>query len=264
MGDFYVQLVRDKRFQELKPDLVIEFASMNNQELLDKYIGGENVPIDQVRHIWRDTTKVASWEYPIYAQWLAAIREVNLRLPVGKRFRVLAGDSAIDWNRIRTHEDWAALGDNNSSIAAVITNQVLKSGHEAFVVLGGNHVSKMGTRAGGPNVSTIVEKAYPGSVYAILHYLAPDVPGELASRYKNSALLYDLKGTPFGDQPDPNGVPPIQYTDALLFVGPVSSMTEGTPPAESAESAYVKEVKRRSMIEWGDLRGLKLLGVATK
>ena len=59
-GDFYIRLVRDAGFQQKVQDIVVEFASRNNQPLLDKYLGGEDLPIEDVRHIWRDTTKVAS------------------------------------------------------------------------------------------------------------------------------------------------------------------------------------------------------------
>ena len=104
-GEFYIGLIRDREFQEAVQDIVVEFASRNNQPLLDKYIGGENVPIEEVRHIWRDTTKVASWESPIYAEWLVAIREVNEKLPKAHKLRVLAGDTAVDWTQIRTHSD---------------------------------------------------------------------------------------------------------------------------------------------------------------
>src|ERR1700693_1135603 len=40
-NDFYVRLVRDPAFQETVQDIVIEFASQNNQPLLDRYISGE-------------------------------------------------------------------------------------------------------------------------------------------------------------------------------------------------------------------------------
>lgn len=85
---------------------MVEFASRSDQALLDRYIGGEDVPYTEVEHIWRDTTKVASWESPIYANWLAAIRQVNKNLPASRRIRVLAGDTAIDWRRIHTHSEW--------------------------------------------------------------------------------------------------------------------------------------------------------------
>ena len=130
-GDFYVRLVRDPAFQEIVQDIVVEFASRNNQPLLDRYIDGEDVPLEDVRRIWRDTTGVASWESPIYAEWLAAIREVNKKLPPPHRLRVVAGDTAIDWRRMHTHSDWAALGDNNVSFAEVIVNQVLEKNRRA-------------------------------------------------------------------------------------------------------------------------------------
>src|SRR2546422_11305538 len=40
-GEFYISLVHDREFQEAVQDIVVEFASRNNQPLLDKYIGGE-------------------------------------------------------------------------------------------------------------------------------------------------------------------------------------------------------------------------------
>src|SRR5437879_953245 len=76
-GDFYLRLVHDRQFQEMVQDIVVEFASQHNQALLDRYIAGQDVPIEEVRRIWRDTTKVASWESPVYSEWLAGIREVN-------------------------------------------------------------------------------------------------------------------------------------------------------------------------------------------
>ena|SRR5438552_3495234 len=37
-GEFYISLIRDREFQEAVQDIVVEFASRNNQPLLDKYI----------------------------------------------------------------------------------------------------------------------------------------------------------------------------------------------------------------------------------
>src|SRR5260370_22442153 len=49
-GDFYVSLVRDSAFERLAPDIVIEFASRQSQELLDAYVvRGESIPADSLR-----------------------------------------------------------------------------------------------------------------------------------------------------------------------------------------------------------------------
>lgn len=267
MGDFYIRLVKDPNFQQTVQDIVIEFASRNNQPLLDRYINGENLPAEEVRHIWRDTTKVASWEFPIYAEWLQAIREVNRKLPPEHRFHVLAGDTAIDWSRIQTHENWEKLGDNNTSFADVIMNQVLAKHRRAFVVLGSNHVTKLGSRQGGPNTTTMVESRYPGSMYVIMNHLIPHDPDEdllQLSGHPEVPALYDLADTSLGNKPDRNGVAPIRYVDAWLYVGPADTMVESLPPPHSLEPSYMKEVDRRSMIEWGELRARRFLGEAAQ
>lgn len=263
MGDLYIRLVNDRSFQNAVQDIVIEFGSRQNQRLIDRYVGGESVPMDEVRHIWRDTAKVASWEAPMYAAWLAAIREVNGKLPRGRRFRVLASDTAVDWSRMKTREDWAALGDNNVSIADVIVTEVLKKKHHALVVLGSNHVTKSGDRSGGPNTTTRVETYQPGSTYVAM-LCFPNNPNEDLLRLPDphAPALYDLAGTKLGNDPDTNGTPPQRYTDAWLYVGPQAALTQSEPAPGSLEPAYVKEIDRRSMIEWGELRARKFLGAA--
>jgi hypothetical protein len=79
-GDFYIALVRDPGFQEGAQDILVEFASRSDQALLDRYIGGEDVPYAEVEHIWRDTTKVASWKSRRAQEPSARIKHVGLAL----------------------------------------------------------------------------------------------------------------------------------------------------------------------------------------
>ena len=265
LGDFYVRLIQDPAFQKTAPDIMIEFASRNNQPLLDRYVNGADVPPDDVKRIWRDTTKVAAWEFPMYAEWLKAIRDVNRSLAPGRRLRVLAGDTAIDWSRINSHSDWEKLGDNNVSFSEVITSEVLAKHRRALVVLGGNHVTKLGARNGDPNTTTLIEKRYPGSTYVAMHHLIPNDPEEALFQLPGNpaaATLYDLAGTSLGSTPDKNGVEPLKYVDAWLYVGPAASVTHSRPGPGTLENAYMKELDRRSLIEWGDLRTRRILGDA--
>jgi hypothetical protein len=200
----------------------------------------------------------------MYADWLAAIREVNRGLPKARRFRVLAGDTAIDWSRMKTSTEWSALGDNNVSFADVIINEVLNKKHHALVVLGSNHATKTGDRTGGPNTTTRVEARYPGSTYVAMLCLIPNNPNEHLLRLADptAPALYDLAGTKLGTEPDANGVKPILFTDAWLYAGPQNSLRASEPGPGSLEPEYLKEVDRRSMIEWGELRARKFLGAA--
>jgi hypothetical protein len=242
--DLYIRLVRDTAFQSKVNDIVVEFCSRNNQPILDRYISGEAVPFEELCHIWRDTTKVASWESPVYQQWLAAIREVNRKLPPVGRFRVIGGDTPIDWTKIRTHSDWAALGDNNVSFASVIMDEIAK-GRKLFVVLGTNHVTKNGDRNQDPDVTTRVKSRFPGSTFVVLLYNMP----QMADWPVPS--IYRLRGTHFGTMEDAKGVRLDRLADALLYLGPKSALKMVKPRLSSIDPAYLNELERRSMIEWG-------------
>jgi len=267
-GDFYIRLVRDPEFQRTVQDIVVEFASRNNQSLLDRYISGEDIPIEDVKRIWRDTTKVASWESTVYAQWLAAIREVNRVLPASRRLRVLAGDTPVDWSHIRNHSDWAALGDNNISFADVIVEQVLKKKHRALVVLGTNHVTKSGDRDGGEDTTTRVESRYPGSTHVVLliyhRTLDHAAQDRLQLSHQNPPALFELTGPSLSKLADQDGSTIVKKADALLYLGPPDSLQMVVPPAGSLDAGYLKEVDRRSMIEWGELRARKFLSPAVQ
>jgi hypothetical protein len=195
-GDSYIALIRDRGFQDAVQDIVVEFASRNGQALLDRYIAGEDVPFTEVEHIWRNTTKVASWESPIYANWLAAIRRVNKNLPASRRKRVLAGDTPIDCQRIHTHAEWAALGDNNVSFADIITSEVLAKRHHALVALGASHATKSSTQDEAANTTSRVESRFPGSTFVVLldywGLVTPETQAKIDSRGQSPPVFYTL------------------------------------------------------------------------
>ena len=197
---------------------------------------------------------------------LAAIREVNKTLPAARRLRVLAGDTAIDWSQIKTHDDWAALGDNNISIADVVIHEVLEKKYCALGVLGSNHVTRSGHRNGNDNTTTRIESRYPGSTYVVmmLHVgaLNPALEDQLDLAQRNAPALYALGGTPQGE----NARPERADTDrkGIRFALSRATCRVHLPPAGRLEPAYLREINRRSMIEWGELRARKFLGVAAQ
>ena len=234
-GDFYIALVRDPGFQEAVQDIVAEFASRSDQALLDRYIGGEDVPYTEVEHIWRDTTKVASWESPIYANWLAAIRQVNKNLPASRRIRVLAGDTAIDWRRIHTHSEWAALGDNDVSFADVIASEFLAKRPHALVVLGAGHVKKASTPGEGANTTARIDSRFPGSTFVVLldywGLVTPEAQKKIDSQDQTPPAFYALKDTSLGAVPDRSGVPLAKKrTRFYILDRPLGSLWRFQPP----------------------------------
>jgi uncharacterized iron-regulated protein len=103
-SDLRIALVRHPDFPKKVRNIIVEFANSRYQPILDRYIGGENVPLAQLQPVWQDTTQVGVWDSPLYAHFFAVVREVNLKLPDVQRLRVLAGDPAIDWTNIRDRQ----------------------------------------------------------------------------------------------------------------------------------------------------------------
>jgi hypothetical protein len=229
-------------------DVLIEFASQLSQPILDRYVNGNEVSQSELQQIWRNTTKVFSWESPIYPRLLAAIREVTGGVPPTRRMRILAGDSPIDWQKIHTHQQWAAYQPNDQSFALVLTKEVLDKRRRALVILGGNHVARTSERShSDPNTTTLIERIYPHAVYVVL--LSSGNPGRLASG-KPPILAAMPVAAKVGD-----------FGDALLYLG--DSLTRADPDwASYAEDPdYMKELDRRARIEWGcafDLRRCQL------
>jgi len=235
-GDFYVSLVNDTEFQRKVNDVVIEFGSRLSQPILDRYVNEEEVPPNELRHVWRNTTKVFAFESPIYAELLMAVRDVNRGLPRAHRIRVLAGDSPIDWTKVTTHKQWESYQPNDLSFAKVINDQVLAHNRKALVIMGGSHVSKSTDATRDPNTTILVERKHPGTVYVV--------------------LLDQSKKTSVEEWNPPALVPTIppyagDYSDALLYLGENLSWAQPNWQQYRADPVYLKELDRRARIEWG-------------
>ena len=101
-GEFLRSLGRDPEFQQTVQDIVIEFASRNNQPLLIKYIAGENFQsrraMDMAGHDQSGVLGVADLRGVV-----RRFAKSTKPSPPPRRLRVLAGDTAIDWSQIKTH-----------------------------------------------------------------------------------------------------------------------------------------------------------------
>lgn len=105
-SDLRLRLVRDPDFPFRVRFIVVEFGNSLYQETLDKYVYGDDVPMAAVENVWRNTTRVAGADSPVYAEFFAAVREVNRKLPPARRLRVIAGDPPIDWDSVHAKKDF--------------------------------------------------------------------------------------------------------------------------------------------------------------
>jgi hypothetical protein len=209
-NDLRIAVVRDPDFVKKVRFIVVEFASTTEQSTLDRYIRGENISKAQLEQVWKTTTQGVNgtWDSPMYAEFLTAVRGVNSRLPVDSQIRVLGGDPGPGDNRSR---EIAAV--------SVLKEQVLKKHRKALVIYGAAHfyrtmpadyLSNLGQDIG---IVRMLEKDYPGRTLAVIplggHLNIP--PGAVAGpnpdyRKFDSALktqtrpvLVSLQRLPFRD-----------------------------------------------------------------
>jgi hypothetical protein len=144
--DFVFTLIRTPAFVEKVNDLVVECGNSLYQPTLDRYITGEDVPFAEVRKVWRNTTQQMCSTSGFFEQFFPLVRAINQKLPPGKRIRVLAGDSPIDWDRVKTTNDIGNLvHDRDQNIASVMEKEVLSKHRKALMLFGVFHLMHTST-----------------------------------------------------------------------------------------------------------------------
>jgi len=139
---FLLSLVRDPRFPDAANDIVIETASARYQDVIDRFVRGDDVEPSVLRRAWEDHT-VANSLGGQAEELFRAVRVVNASLTEPRRLRVIAGDPPIDWDNIvtpRDHFRWIELRD--SYPADLIRRHVLDRGRRALVIYGQGHLQR--------------------------------------------------------------------------------------------------------------------------
>lgn len=129
-SDLRLGVVRSPEFAKKVHFILVEFASTADQPILDRYINGEEVPLVELRQVWRNTCCGATWDSPVYADFLGAVRDLNKELPPNQRVRVLGGDPPAG----------TPTTQREASAVSVLRNKILDNGGKALVIYGGGHV----------------------------------------------------------------------------------------------------------------------------
>jgi hypothetical protein len=164
-SDLRIALVRNPDFAKKVRSIVVEFGSTTEQATLDSYIRGENVSRTQLEQVWKTTTQGNNGflDQPIYADFFAAVRDVNSKLPADARIRVFGGDPGPGDNRSR-----------ETAAVSVLKEQVLQKHGKALVIYGAAHfyrtmpaeyLSSMGEDTG---IARKLEIEFPGRTFAVI------------------------------------------------------------------------------------------------
>jgi hypothetical protein len=277
---FLLTLIRHVDFPAAGADLVVECGTARHQHVMDRFIAGENVLYEALRRTWEDTTQPhEGCEIALHEELYRAMRDVNAALPKDQRVRVFLGDPPIEWQSPTEKQDrekFMLMRDTYP--AELIQREILAKGRRALVIYGQGHLQRLQmlsnydmSHPAAQTIVSVLERnginvfAVWGNTSADLETLQPDI----ASWPRPS--LASLRGTVLGAADfqfffsaisnrfavKDGKLAPLardrwrslrmeEQFDALLYLGPPSSITIARLPAQlCADAAYMKMRLRR-------------------
>ena len=271
VDDFILSLLRNPVFPEKVNDIAVECGNSLYQSILDHYIAGEDVPFAEVRKVWRNTTQPMCGTSGFFEQLFPLVRTINQKLPPGKRLRVLAGDSPVDWDQVTSIKDAPKrFFDREGSIASVMEREVLSKHRKALMLFGTFHLMHGVAR----DAVATYEKEYPNVTFVISDLLSfnADFPGlsqpfaawpvpSLAlakgtwlgaldiSHFFPPLVMFDKDCKVVNGFPKDAQKPMADLVDAFLYSGPPELALNEQMPADIALDAdYTKELLRREVL----------------
>jgi hypothetical protein len=164
LDDFVLRLVQDARINEKLDDIVFEGGNRRHQALLDRYVMGEALSVDELRPVWRDTTQQMWSLTDLGPRLFTLVRGLNHGRPAGKRLRVLVTEPPIDWSKIQNQSDYLTFrNDRSASITHTIVTEVLAKQRRALLLFGEGHIAHQARTSSVADY----EVAYPGKTFVI-------------------------------------------------------------------------------------------------
>lgn len=268
-------LLADPRILSRVDDIVVEFGNALYQPVIDRYVRGEAVPYDSVRLAWRNTMSSPStvWDSPIYERFYQHVRFVNETRTDGRRYRLVLGDSPVDWSRVASFDDLRPFFNRSEHMTGVVEREVLAEGRRAVLIAGGAHLTRatmVRTRATGVRVAEVTVAArlalrFPGSLFVIRSLgrtrrfdfaRARDLPRGSLLRPAGTWLA-SLSANDVTTMRNSDGSPFTLYghatladlADAVIYWGPEADNHFADPVSVTyREEVYWAELNRRSQI----------------
>lgn len=264
--EFLACLVTRPAFQRRATDIVTEWASSGQQQLLDRYVLKlDPAPASGLDPIFLDTDSPTLWTtLPQVRQTIDTLREVNRTLPPEKRIRLIGGNEGIDWARIKAPEDFAPYPYKTNLMPHLILDHLAKTpGNRTLVVYGEAHIRYQGKNFMGEFEAALGRSKLfvVGAVRELQEeergYLA--AIGDPAKPFFADARRFPARQrwpaslrTSFEEQPSQ---PLANYIDGLLYLGPDRDrdLTGSIPLSE----AQKRELDRRNSLQFDPQRVMR-------
>ena len=90
-------------------------GTARDQRSVDLYVGGEDIPLEEVQKAWRNTVGLIGPQSAVVARFYEAVRETNIKRRGKHQMRILCGDPSIDWAKSQnngTSPSMRVIGDD--------------------------------------------------------------------------------------------------------------------------------------------------------
>jgi hypothetical protein len=288
--DFYAALMRDPRFAREVGNVVVEFGAGAHQDIMDRYLNGENVSFSDLRKVWTD---IVGFNIPYaigYVNFFVTVRDVNRTLPPGQRIHVWLGEPVIDWSKIKSKEELVKYyPQRDTHPIEIIEKEILAKNKKALVIYGDGHFYALKSlpSPGFPRLLPPLEQRHPGSIFIVQLY-AGFATKDCADKFERGiqnwpvpAVATPIKGTSIGRQLYGSGCEVVDRkilrfqpgttqakkdevadeieqneagmkADALLYVGKAASLTQSPyEPSVYLDPDYLRELNRRATLGFG-------------
>jgi hypothetical protein len=258
--DWYRSLVTTPEFADRVDDIVLEMGNSRYQQSVDRYVRGEDVPLEDVQKAWRNTVGLVGPQSPLVADFYRAVREMNIERRGKHQMRILCGDPSIDWDTVKSMKDVIPHSDRRDDwYARVVKDEVLAKRHHALLIMGAMHFLRNSPRPSDDVESKLRKtgaKTYlivsgtntPGECCEVDHrFDSWPTPSVVAAR----GWLGELPAQSLIEGGYPYSKPKLKDgADALLFLGPRDALISVSMTRAQLEgTAYGKEIERRRKIE---------------
>jgi len=276
--EFLRALVANPAFADRVDDIVVEFGNSLYQKSVDRYIAGEDVPLDQVQKAWRNLVGAVGPPSPVYASLYQAVREGNLKRQGKHPLRVVCGDPYIDWEKVKDREDIGPfLAHRDEWYTEVVKEEVLAKHHRALLIMGWGHFLRRNgpggverqLREAGANTYVVVVgtnttggydevdarfAAWPTPAMASLgdNGWVGELPAMAVLSGGTMSALRPAAAGAASAAPAPAPLKLKDVADALLYLGPRDRLMQVFMPRTELEGTpYGKEMERRLTLELG-------------
>lgn len=260
VDDFILDLIRDPRLADTVNDIAVECGNSLYQDVLDRYIAGGDVPLAEVRPVWRNTTQPECGFSTFYEALFPLVRRVNQARPAQKQLRVLACDPPVDWRQVASLDDLEPFMDRDATFASVMQQEVLAKHRKALLAFGVRHLVH-GVPSG---VGRYEADGYPDVTYVIAAHVGFGNQGPLAG--ENATLeakmaswhvpslvsftgtwLGELEPAYFDEEPFRPGQLGFPGVDGYLYVGARDALLREPRSAQALlDVEYIAQLQRRA------------------